>query len=444
MSQSANPSRRNTIRSNEQVSSDPTSRSQTGDASSSSRRNSNRRNEQENTANNNNTSQSLSPSSVAPPTQTAGFLFRTPQFGGTHNTQAIGHQGNIPQNILGRVSQSELGAYEFAPGGPLVWDWDSNMDFPNFTAFYEPQGQLTAQPNVQAQQSFLSDFDTPYRVIPNPNFQPTTTSQNAAAPFPATLPQGQSAPAQLQTAEANAAMASRPSISESSVQGPPARAGMKRKADSDGTPSGFTANASAGPAAAAAKRASISRPPSQPVQPAPSRPPPPTRTQSQAQVAATPQSQASSDAGSPGSIAPQPPAESGTSSSKRPSDVDQKTVTAEASNSAQKKPATELLGATVDGRKIAEIPKFASVLPAGKVFPIQIGSELFRLSGASISSDAPSYFSHYFGEQLLQTAGRPSAIKTLYIDRDPHTFKDICLHLQGMSKGSDEYQSVMY
>ena len=38
-------------------------------------------------------------------------------------------------------------------------------------------------------------------------------------------------------------------------------------------------------------------------------------------------------------------------------------------------------------RRIVESPSGHDVLPAGKVFPIQIGSELFRLSGASISSD---------------------------------------------------------
>ena len=37
-------------------------------------------------------------------------------------------------------------------------------------------------------------------------------------------------------------------------------------------------------------------------------------------------------------------------------------------------------------------PPVASILPPEKVFPIQIGSDLFRLSGASISSDG-SYHS---------------------------------------------------
>lgn len=88
-------------------------------------------------------------------------------------------------------------------------------------------------------------------------------------------------------------------------------------------------------------------------------------------------------------------------------------------------------------------------LPLGKGFPIQIGSELFRLSGASIMSDcqwrpltsvmsndtdisrAPSYFSRFFEEQLRQNEDPNGGVKTLYIDRDPTTFQDICRHLQG-------------
>jgi hypothetical protein len=103
------------------------------------------------------------------------------------------------------------------------------------------------------------------------------------------------------------------------------------------------------------------------------------------------------------------------------------------------------------------------ILPHERVFPIQIGSELFRLSGASISSDgkhlihpnhqqyemkasmvcieiqadrprAPSYFSQFFQCQLKEAEDQDrdtNAIRTLYIDRDPVTFGDISLHLQG-------------
>lgn len=99
-------------------------------------------------------------------------------------------------------------------------------------------------------------------------------------------------------------------------------------------------------------------------------------------------------------------------------------------------------------RRTLTDPSIPVVLPARKVFPIQIGDKLFRLSGASISSDgklvrnfryianranserAPSYFSQFFEEQLRQNEGADS-VRTLYIDRDPATFEDISLHLQG-------------
>lgn len=47
------------------------------------------------------------------------------------------------------------------------------------------------------------------------------------------------------------------------------------------------------------------------------------------------------------------------------------------------------------------------------------------------TSRAPSYFSHFFTEQLLNSGGRANEVRTLYIDRDPDTFRDIALHLQG-------------
>ncbi|KAK9330851.1 hypothetical protein V1520DRAFT_339391 [Lipomyces starkeyi] len=68
------------------------------------------------------------------------------------------------------------------------------------------------------------------------------------------------------------------------------------------------------------------------------------------------------------------------------------------------------------------------ILPHEKVFSIQVGDTLFRLSGASLSSDAPSYFTHFFKSQ------RHSNFKeypVLYIDRSPEVFRDIVRHLQG-------------
>jgi hypothetical protein len=56
-------------------------------------------------------------------------------------------------------------------------------------------------------------------------------------------------------------------------------------------------------------------------------------------------------------------------------------------------------------------------------------------SQASISSDSPSYFSQYFQCQIKKAEERgedpATATRTLYIDRDPVTFRDIALHLQG-------------
>lgn len=47
---------------------------------------------------------------------------------------------------------------------------------------------------------------------------------------------------------------------------------------------------------------------------------------------------------------------------------------------------------------------------------------------------APSYFSEFFKCQLKVAedhGGDGGSLRTLYIDRDPVTFKDISLHLQG-------------
>lgn len=44
---------------------------------------------------------------------------------------------------------------------------------------------------------------------------------------------------------------------------------------------------------------------------------------------------------------------------------------------------------------------------------------------------APSYFSQFFVCQLKENSDDPNSVRTLYIDRDPVTFSDISLHLQG-------------
>jgi hypothetical protein len=44
---------------------------------------------------------------------------------------------------------------------------------------------------------------------------------------------------------------------------------------------------------------------------------------------------------------------------------------------------------------------------------------------------APSYFSTFFEQQLEKPDANNDNIRTLYIDRDPGIFREICRHLQG-------------
>ncbi|KAK7422110.1 hypothetical protein QQX98_001853 [Neonectria punicea] len=93
------------------------------------------------------------------------------------------------------------------------------------------------------------------------------------------------------------------------------------------------------------------------------------------------------------------------------------------------------VGPSVEPLSESNVARIPHILPHERVFPIQIGSELFKLSGASLSSDAPSYFSQYFLCQLRAAAENGdeagASVRTLYIDRDPVIFRDISLHLQG-------------
>lgn len=72
------------------------------------------------------------------------------------------------------------------------------------------------------------------------------------------------------------------------------------------------------------------------------------------------------------------------------------------------------------------------ILPHDRIYTIQVGSKKYPISGASLSYDAPSYFTEYFSE---------SPLSVLHIDRSPIAFEQIYLHLQGYSiKVHDEYE----
>lgn len=69
-------------------------------------------------------------------------------------------------------------------------------------------------------------------------------------------------------------------------------------------------------------------------------------------------------------------------------------------------------------------PSIPEILPHDKVYLIQVGYKLFRLSGASLSLDGPSYFTNFFSQPLNED-------KVLFIDRNPVIFEKIYNHLQG-------------
>ncbi|KAF2266437.1 hypothetical protein CC78DRAFT_614957 [Lojkania enalia] len=291
-------------------------------------------------------------------------------------------------DFSGQQAQGQFPTYGFSPGGPLVWDWNNSIEFPDFTNHYEPQGELVQE--LQNQGVPTNDFTIPLPVTttdtiyqspqPVPN-GPPTNAQNPLSPPPKP--------------------ASRPAL----------QTGMKRKAESEPNSAvsqslGFSTELQQNPAKRQNKsRSSSLASATSPVVAAVNDIQRSSMTQATATAAAT---------------EPTPQTNSHTNN--------------ETQRRKELSKGTGPQGRVIDvsrPRKIVESPGGHDHLPAGKVFPIQIGSELFRLSGASLSSDAPSYFTHFFGEQLHNNQGRAGDLRTLYIDRDPETFRDIALHLQG-------------
>jgi hypothetical protein len=230
--------------------------------------------------------------------------------------------------------------YGFSPGGPLAWDWANAIDFAEYTPHYEPQGELVQE--LQTQRTPNNDFsiplpvaptDTPYQSPPQPSSVQSAVLQNPLSPPPK--------PTQ-----------------RLSVQ-----TGMKRKADSEPNAGIQAAN---GPVEEnPAKRQSKSRASSITSMTSPVR-----------AAAAAPESRA-------------PPALS--ASMTAPAVLESPAqLNSEAQKRKDPSKGTGPQGRVIDvstPRRIVESRGGADTLPSGKVFPVQIGSELFRLSGASLSSD---------------------------------------------------------
>lgn len=240
--------------------------------------------------------------------------------------------------------------FAYSPPAPVGWDWSNAIDFAQFTNQYEPQGELMQE--AQHQSLSTNDFSTPL---------PITTAETSYQSFqqiPSTTSTSASIGAQLQTT-----LVSPPPPPRPTQPRPVLETGMKRKADSE--PSSAVSRSDSNAIQNPPKRQNKSR-------------------QSSDASNTTPAATASAD--------PHPTITRTTTAPAVTESTSRSTPQDNAHVERRKEPSkgTGPQGRVIDvsqPRKVAESPSSLDMLPAGKVFPIQIGSELFRLSGASISSD---------------------------------------------------------
>ncbi|KAL6706006.1 hypothetical protein ACN47E_006108 [Coniothyrium glycines] len=313
--------------------------------------------------------------------------------GDSNQTNVSGLSSRFPgSGVQSQQISPGFAGLGFAPTTPVGgWDWTRSIDFSSFTQ-YEPQGELAHESLNQSVSN--NDFSIPLPIaFPQSAYQSFLQAQSANPISPA---------AQTQI------LLSPPPPPGLAQQRPVLQTGMKRKLDSE--PSSAVSQSAGATSDNPSKRQNKSR-------------------ESSDASTTSPAVADASEAHFP-ALTPNATASSVDESAPRPAAQD------DSSSEQRKDPSkgTGPQGRVIDvskPRRVAESPHGLDILPAGKVFPIQIGSELFRLSGASLSSDAPSYFSHFFGQQLHDNGGRAGDVSTLYIDRDPDTFREIALHLQG-------------
>lgn len=225
------------------------------------------------------------------------------------------------------------------------WDWtNSVIDFSEYNQ-YEPQGELVLE--LQNQNIPNNDFSIPL---------PVTNTESAYQPFH----QGHSA-TPTPTATQTQHPISPPPPPQPMQQRPVVQTGMKRRIDSE--PNSAVSQSASAAAENPSKRQHKSRQPSDASITSPV-------------IAALADSR------------PAPLTAPSASSGSIPQSTSQENNQTERRKEQSK--GTGPQGRVIDvskPRKVAESPGALDILPAGKVFPIQIGSELFRLSGASLSSD---------------------------------------------------------
>jgi hypothetical protein len=250
------------------------------------------------------------------------------------------------------ATSTHFPSYDFNHAGP--WDWNNSVGFSEFGNQYEPQGELVQE--VQ-NQGVANDFSIP---LPVP-------TQDSAYRSPLPSPAVALAPSQNPL-----------SPPPKPPQKPSIQTGMKRKAGSE-------------PNSAISQTASSST--ETPLKPA--KRPNKSRTSSDASATSPTVAVAATSDARPSQA---------TASASAPQDTDtaqQPKTDNEGQKRREHTRGTGPQGRSIDltkVRKIAESPG-ADILPAGKVFPIQIGSELFRLSGASLSSDGKHLIGHILGNR---------------------------------------------
>jgi hypothetical protein len=266
------------------------------------------------------------------------------------------------QSSLSSQASGGFGGYNFSTGGPLVWDWNNSIEFSDFANHYEPQGELVQE--LQSQSDAANDFSIPLPVTGNEAiFQASmATAQHPLSPpsKPPSRPNVQTGSKRRHESEPSSAISQSGNFPTEQLQKPPKRVNLSRSSSS----------------------ASVTSPTIAPLTDA--------RRSSMTQIPIT-------------VAAPEPAAQPSSS------------TTTDAQKKKEPSKGTGPQGRVIDvskPRRVAESSGGPEVLPLGKVFPIQIGSELFRLSGASLSSD---------GRQPLPITFCTWTTK-LRILEHPHTF----------------------
>jgi hypothetical protein len=250
------------------------------------------------------------------------------------NYQAFGVQH--PQSVSGQFP-----GYGFSPSAPMGWDWTNSIDFSEFAHHYEPQGELAQE---LQQPVTTNDFSIPLPIAAVDSTFHASHRAQVVTPVAANTQNPLSPPPKP-------------------PQRPVIQTGIKRKAESEpGSAVSQTTSAATEALQNQSKRQNKSRQSSATSATSPVVAEPTDGRQSPMAHTFTAQA------------APEPAAQGNTELQRRK----------------EQSKGTGPQGRVIDvskPRKVVECPGGPDMLPAGKVFPIQIGSELFRLSGASISSD---------------------------------------------------------